>query len=203
MVSRCPGFHLCGPGQGQPHGFAGEAVKYFDGVTYSVNGRVAGLEVGVDFNATGFTDGKPRVFGQGGFRADSHGHHDGVGFDLPATGKFNGIAANFFHAVFYYQGHAVIQHLFMENLGHVVIKRRHDLVHGFDQGDFITGVYQVFRNFATDKAAAHNSNVFCLVGADIDIKLCDVHHIANTEDVFVADAFDSTRQNGLAARRKD
>ena len=102
MICRGPGFHLGGPGQGQPHGFAGETVKHFDGVAYSINGRVAGLEVGVDFNAAGFTDGQSGVFRQCGFRTDANGHHHCVGLYLSSAGEFDDITANLFYSVLYY-----------------------------------------------------------------------------------------------------
>ena len=87
MICRGAGFHLGGPGQSQPHGFAGEAVEHFDSVAYSINGRIAGLEVGVDPDAAGFTDVQPCVFRQRGFGTDAHCHDDGVRFNLSVAGK--------------------------------------------------------------------------------------------------------------------
>ena len=102
MICRGPCFHLGRPCQGQPHGFAGEAVECFDGVAYSINGRIAGLEVGVDFDAAGFTDGQSCVFCQCGFRTDAYGHHHCVGFYLSSAGEFDDITANLFYSVLYY-----------------------------------------------------------------------------------------------------
>ena len=91
----------------------------------------------------------------------------------------------------------------MQDLGHVVIKRRHDLVHGLNQGDFVTGMHQVFRNLAADKTAAYDGNILRFVVADIGIQLRNVYHIPNAKDIIIANAFDSPGQDGFAAGGKD
>ena len=91
----------------------------------------------------------------------------------------------------------------MQDLGHVVIKRRHDLVHGLNQGDFVTGMHQVFRNLAADKTAAYHGNILRFVVADVGIQLRNVYHIPNAKDIIIADAFDSPGQDGFAAGRED
>ena len=91
----------------------------------------------------------------------------------------------------------------MQDLGHVVIKRRHDLVHGLNQGDFVTGMHQVFRNLAADKTTAYHGNILRIVVTDVGIQLRNVYHIPNAKDIIIADAFDSPGQDGFAAGGED
>ena len=91
----------------------------------------------------------------------------------------------------------------MQDLGHIVIKGCHDLVHGFDQGDLKACVHQVFRDLAADEAAAHHGNVFRLMGTDIGIQFRNINYVPDAEDVFVADAFDGSGQDGFAPGGED
>ena len=102
LLTQMPGAKVLGVTATPDRGDKKSLARYFDGIAYSINGRVAGLEVGVDFDAAGFTDGQSCVFCQCGFRTDAYGHHHCVGFYLSSAGEFDDITANLFYSVLYY-----------------------------------------------------------------------------------------------------
>ncbi len=57
----------------------------------------------------------------------------------------------------------VLQDVLMEQLGHFVVHRRHNLVQHFNEGNRKTSVTEVFSHFKANKASADDSGCFNFV----------------------------------------
>ena len=62
---------------------------------------------------------------------------------------------------------------------------------------------KVFPNLAADEAAANHCDICSFMSPHIFIQLYDIHYVADTENVFIPNAFDGTRHHRLAAGGKD
>ena len=110
---------------------------------------------------------------------------------------------NLFYPIFQYQFHTVIHHLFMENLRHVMVKRRHDLVCGLNHRNMLTGHLQIFCHFDTDKPAPYHSYIFHSIGIQIIFQSHNIFHISNRKHMGAMNTDNTVRQNRACSGRQN
>ena len=100
----------------------GQGIKYFDDITHRIDVRIGGLIIGVYTNTAVFRNFQSCIFGQGGFGSNADSHDYGLRRNDFAADQFNGIVPYFFYAILKDQRDSLIQHFFMKDLSHIVIK---------------------------------------------------------------------------------
>ena len=161
------------------------------------------LIVMVHFDGTSDTQFQTSLFRQRIFRRHSDGHHDGLRFDGTTGSQCHFVRTNRLDAVFQNQIYAIFHDFAIDDLDHIIIQWRHDLVLRFDQGNIVARHFQVLSDFKTDIAAAHDRHIFDFVSLGIGRKSSYIRHRLHDEYMLGIDPCDGTRTNGIRTRRQE
>ena len=137
VVGGLPGLLLGRAGQLDHGGLAGQGIEHLHCITHRINAGVAGAIVGVYFDGAAGIHFKAGISSQGSVGADADGHYHGVALDDTARVQLQVGLLEGHHRIAHHQLDAVVDHGFLENLGHVVVIGFQDLVHGLHQGHLI------------------------------------------------------------------
>ena len=71
----------------------------------------------------------------------------------------------------------------LQDLGHIIIKRHHDLVRGFRHSHMFPGCLKVLSHLKPDEASADHNHIADFLPGHVLVQLCDVIHIAHRKDM--------------------
>ena len=183
-----------------------QGVEALCHIADGIDVRIAGLRIMIHPDAAAFPDLQSGLHGQCGIRLHADGHDDQIAWDaqrLPVTHRNDAVLFDRLHARAQMQLHAMVIQLLVQDLRHLFIKRRQDLIRPFDQGHILACLAGVFRGLDADEAAADDADPR---NGGIIEGTADLHDIADiADDVHIAsaDALDAARQHWLSARGQD
>ena len=145
--------------------------------------RVACAVISRNLDCPGFPQLKPCLPCKPCLRQYADGEHYRVAGQFPSRVQDNLIPGNGLNTIPHGQFHTLVIEFLLQDLGHIIIKRRHDLVRCFCHSHMFPGCLQVFSHLKPDETSADYNHIADFLPGHVLVQLCDVIHIAHRKHV--------------------
>ena len=203
MVRRCPGLSLGRACQRQPGRLMGQPVKHLYGVSHRIDVRVACPVIVVHLNGSCLSQLQAHGLSQSCLRRSPDSQHGHACLDFLSRSQGNAFFPDGADTVIYDHIHSMVQQLLLEHLHHIIIKGRHDLVLGLNNGYMPSVHAEILSHFNADESASHHSHILNLAVGDKLFQIHYIRHIPHSKYIGPVHALYAPRADGIRPRRED